>query len=58
MLDNLVPEQCAALLQYRVPPCAHTRAAAAVLVLIRTLRRHTMLHARTSCWIMNDSVLV
>ena len=55
MLENLVPAPRAALLQYRVPPCAHTRVAQ---VRIWTLRLHAMLHATTSCGIMNDSVLV
>ena len=52
MLENRVPAPRAALLQYRVPPCAHR------LVRIRALRRRTMRHATTSCWIMNDTVLV
>ena len=50
MFKNLVPAPRAALLQYRVPPCAHTRAA---LVRIRTLRRHAMLHATTTGGIMH-----
>ena len=55
MLKNCVPAPRAALVQYRVLPCAHTRAA---LVRIRPLRRHVMRHATTSGQIMNDAVLV
>ena len=55
MLENRVPAPRAALVQYRVLPCAHTRAA---LVRIRALRRHAMRHATTSGGIMNDAVLV
>ena len=54
MLVNLVQAQRAALLQHSVPPCAHMLAAQ---VRIRTLRRHLIWHATTSCWIMNDTVL-
>ena len=55
MLEKSVSASCAALLQYSVPPSAHTWAA---LVRIHTLLQHAMLHATTSCWIMNDAVLV
>ena len=55
MLKNCVPAPRAVLVQYRVLPCAHTRAA---LVCIRPLLRHMMLHATTSGQIMNDAVLV
>ena len=55
MLKNCVPALRAALVQYRVLPCAHTRAA---LVRIRPLLLHAMRHATTSCQIMNDAVLV
>ena len=61
MLKNCVPAPRAALVQYRVLPCANTRAA---LVRIRPLLRHVMRHATTwaQSWgwtrIMNDAVLV
>ena len=55
MLKNRVPAPRAALVQYRVLPCAHTRAA---LVRMCALRRHAILHATTSGGIMNDAVLV
>ena len=55
MLENLDPAPRAALLLYRVPPFAHTRAAQ---VRKRRLRRHAMVHATTSGGIMNDAVLV
>ena len=55
MLENRAPAPRATRVQYRVPACAHTRAA---LVRIRALRRHAVRHATTSGGIMYDAVLV
>ena len=55
MLENRAPVPCAALVQHRVPAQRVTRAA---LVRICTLRRHAMLHVKTSGRIMYDAVLV
>ena len=55
MLENRVLAPRCALLQYRVPPCAHMRPA---LLRTYTLRRHAMRHATTSGGIKNDAVLV
>ena len=55
MLENRAPAPRATRVQYRVPACAHTRAA---LVRIRALHRHAVRHTTTSGGIMYDAVLV